>query len=184
MTFTTTKAPAACQLRECVLATGEIERDSGKQLADFVRQNQVPAGATVVLQSDGGNLLGGLALGSAIRAAKLATDVEMFDARSGEFRAGGLCASACAYAFVGGIHRSVGNGCKLGVHQLAGPPSEPWNLSVSDSQWLLSLVAAHLDRMGVDMGVMVLALRTSPQDMHWLSPVELARYSVTNSAAA
>lgn len=184
MTFSTTQAPGACRARACVLAVGDIDADTGKAFADFVRRNRIAAGSTVVLQSEGGNLLGGLALGTAIRTAALSTSVEQFDAKAGEFRPGGFCASACTYAFVGGLHRSVGAGSRLGVHQVAGPPEKPWALSATDSQWMMSLVATHLSRMGVAMDLMVLALRTSPTDMHWLSPRELAQYAVTTTADA
>jgi hypothetical protein len=184
MTFTVTTAPAACKPEGCIIATGDIDGDSGKDLARFVKANKVQRGAVVVMQSDGGNLLGGLALGTAIRQAGFATTVAKYDDQTGHFTAGGACASACAYAFLGGLQRSVGEGSRLGVHQVCGPPGKPWELSAQDSQWLMAMVAVYLNQMGVSMDVMILALRTSPTDMHWLSPVELAQYSVTNRANA
>lgn len=184
MTFETTAAPEACKPHGCVIASGEIDGDTGKALTRFVRDNNVQPGATVVLQSDGGNLLGGLALGTAIRQAGLATSVARYDAASGQFTGGGACASACAYAFLGGLERSVGEGARLGVHQVCGPPDKPWELSASDSQWLMAMVAVYLNQMGVRMDVMILALRTSPTDMHWLSPIELAEYAVIKVAKA
>lgn len=184
MSFAVTTAPDACKPKGCVIATGDIDSDSGKDLARFVRKNGVATGATVVLQSEGGNLLGGLALGATIRNAGLATSVARYDDQAGVLASGGDCASACAYAFLGGVQRSVGEGSRLGVHQVCGPPDKPWELSASDSQWLMAMVAVYLSQMGVPMDVMILALRTSPNDMHWLSPVELAQYSVTNRANA
>jgi len=182
MTFSVTTAPDVCKPEGCIIATGDIDSDSGKELTRFVKANKVQRGAVVVMQSDGGNLLGGLALGTAIRQAGFATTVARYDEQAGTFTSGGACASACAYAFLGGLQRTVGEGSKLGVHQVCGPPDKPWELSAQDSQWLMAMVAVYLNQMGVSMDVMILALRTSPTDMHWLSPVELAQYSVTNRA--
>ena len=66
------------------------------------------------LNSAGGSLFGALELGLLIRQSNFETEIghtEGFNKLPGE------CASACAYAFMGGIARSLEEGAKLGVHR-------------------------------------------------------------------
>ncbi len=166
MTFQTVSDTAACAARQCVLASGGIDKDAAKALQGFMKSRKVAPGALLILDSQGGNVLESLAMGDAVRKAGVATMV----------RDGGACASACVYVFLGGVERTVGTGGKVGVHQVAGGGAA--SLSASDSQWLMSMVAIHVNKMSGAMDLLVPALRTRPQDMHWLSVGELARYAV------
>lgn len=173
MEFQRLTGPAECAQRVCVAAVGEIGEASAEDFKRFARDQKIGAGALVVLDSHGGNLVRSLELGGLFRKMGLATTV----------RAGGRCASACAYAYLGGVERTMPAGARLGVHQVSGPADRSWALSASQSQWLMSLVAVHLGRMGVEMEVLTLALRTEPQDMRWLSQDELVRYAVVTTGA-
>lgn len=170
-----------CAERTCVLATGEITSDTAEAFGDYVRANQIARGAVVVLNSGGGNLVGGLSLGAQIRKAGLSTTVEAVDAATGKRAQGGSCASACAYAFLGGVQRTVGKSAHFGVHQLCASPDQPQSLQVSDAQVLVSLIMVHISRMGGAFEILTLALRTPPEHMRWLSPRELSQYDVVTS---
>lgn len=178
MTFEKITGPAECAARTCIAAVGEIDSRSAQDFQRFARANGVGPGDLVALDSGGGNLVESLALGAAFRSAGVATTVRAHDRRTGAFRDTGACASACVYAFLGGVERSVAPRARLGVHQVAAATDETWMLSASDSQWLMSLAAVHMGRMGARLELLTLALRTRPNDMRWLSNEELVRYAV------
>ncbi|MDB5417303.1 MAG: hypothetical protein JWP50_722 [Phenylobacterium sp.] len=183
MTFETITGPDACAARACILANGDIDKDSGDQFATFLRTNKIGAGGLVVLNSQGGHLLQSLTLGNAIRKAGLSTTVALFDRATGRFRTGGRCASACAYAFLGGVQRYVELGAKIGVHQVFNL-GDSSSLSASDGQWLMSMVAAHVNHLCGRLDVLIPALRTRPDDMYWLTTRELRQDAVITTASA
>lgn len=182
MTFETVSGPEVCASRACILAAGAIEEHTADQFAAFLKANKIGRGGLVVLDSPGGHLLQSLALGNEIRAAGLATTVQGYDRRAGRFQAG-ACASACAYAFLGGVERSIGEGSKIGVHQIY-TAGDSWALSAQDGMELMSMVAVHVSHLCGNLDLLIPTLKTRPQDMHWLSAGELTRYAVVTTGAA
>jgi hypothetical protein len=178
MTFELISPPGACAAHGCVLASGEIDERTAHEFEDFARQTRLPRGALVVLNSVGGNVVQSLALGKAIRQQGLSTAVATYDAGTGRMREGGVCASACAYVFLGGVERTAGDGARIGVHQISARTDATEQLSAADSEWLVSLVAIYVREMGGDLGVLIPALATAPRDMHWLTRAELTRYGM------
>jgi hypothetical protein len=178
MTFEAVTSPHVCGDQPCILATGLIDKDSVRQFDAFVREHQLAAGATVALNSEGGVLIYGLELGDHIRKAGLSTTVP-----GSEFNAAqaGECASACVFTFLGGVQRSVGDGARIGVHQIYANIQARDSLSVADAQWLSSLVAQEIERMGGGIGILVLTLRTPPEHIHWFSSAELDGLKVVTS---
>jgi hypothetical protein len=174
MTFEMITGASACGGKTCILASGLIDKDSVGQFQAFTKKHQVAPGAVVALNSEGGVLLYGLALGDQIRKAGFSTTLQ--DSASGQ---PSECASACVFTFMGGVERTVGKGARVGVHQIYSDTQARDSLSVSDAQYLTSLVALHIDRMGGRLGILILALRTSPDAIHWFSASELSGLSVT-----
>ncbi len=170
MTFEMTSA-GACSATPCIAATGEIEGATSGQFKAFIIANHVQPGATVALQSFGGDLAQGLMLGAQIRAAGLSTLVQ------GSGLEGGACASACAYAFLGGVKRTLTADSRVGVHQMRSLPGAPL-LGASKGQTLLSQVVVHIRAMGCAMDVFTIALATPAEKMHWFSTAELKRFSL------
>jgi hypothetical protein len=183
MTFQAVGGPAECAGRACILAEGLIDEHTSRDFEAFLKDHQIARGGLVVLDSEGGNLMESLKLGNEIREAGLATTVRGYDRGAGQFRDGGACASACAYAFLGGVERSVGAGARIGVHQIY-TAGDTWALSAQDGLQLMSLVAVHVRRMCGDLDLLIPAMRTRPGDMHWLSPGELTRYAVVTTPQA
>jgi hypothetical protein len=183
MTFQTITGPAACAESACILAEGMIDQKSAGDLARYVRDNHIKAGALVVLNSEGGVLLYGLNLGETIRRSGFSTTVQGYDAATHQFRAGGECASACAFTFLGGVRRDVGEGSRIGVHQIYADPTARDGLSVGDAEWLAAQTAEHVDRMGGAVGILVEALRTAPDHIHWFSGRELTSLRVVTAGA-
>lgn len=168
----------ACGERVCIVAMGEINASAAKNFRRFYHRERPAAGAVVMLNSEGGNVMQALALGELIRKAGLSTMVQAVDSGTGEARRGAVCASACVYAFMGGVERSVGEGAKLGVHQLYLREGE---LSTADSQLLVSLIAQHILSLGGEMNILLAALSTPSSSMHWLSSSELRDFSVVTA---
>ena len=137
----------------------------------FVRTNRVGRGDVIFLDSPGGLTMAGMALGSAIREARLSTTVAAFD-RDG-VKSNGKCTSACVFAFLGGVDRKVASGAQLGVHQMTVYGGA--QMSAADAQYFTSLICKHVAKMGGTIGVITAALGTPPQSMHIFSRAELIR---------
>ena len=85
----------------------------------------------------------------------------------------GICASACAYAFLGGASRSIGAGDKLGFHQFSNSktttasiqPIEIQGYMLSSEQLVSGVIADYIVEMGVDARVLAIASSASKDDL-------------------
>lgn len=171
-----------------LMVTGEFQRPDG----DKFKRAAERAGRIdeVWFSSPGGNVMAALEIGRYLRKSGLATRVP----------SGASCASACTYAFIGGVFRAVDPKAKVGVH----------NSTVSGNDELLSMVtrtirekgaagayivvnlvermaasiaaeqARYLMEMTVSSELMRPITGTYSVDMYWLTPAELRRYNVIN----
>jgi hypothetical protein len=120
--------------------------------------------ATVAFRSDGGSLLAGIRIGMLIRVRNFTTVVPE----------GAQCASACAVAWLGGAHRFLGVGSKVGFHaayvQKAGGTAEsgPGN----------AVLGAYLDQIGLPEDAIVYITQASPSSMKWLSMEEAEQHGI------
>jgi hypothetical protein len=120
--------------------------------------------ATVAFRSDGGSLLAGIRIGMLIRVRNFTTIVPD----------GAQCASACAVAWLGGAHRFLGAGSRVGFHaayvQKAGGTTEsgPGN----------AVLGAYLDQIGLPEDAIVYITQASPNSMKWLNMDEAAQHGI------
>jgi hypothetical protein len=120
--------------------------------------------ASVAFRSDGGSLLAGIRIGMLIRVRNFTTIVP--DAAQ--------CASACAVAWLGGSHRFLGVGSKVGFHaayvQRAGGTAEsgPGN----------AVLGAYLDQIGLPEDAIVYITQAAPNSMKWLNMEEAAQHGI------
>jgi hypothetical protein len=130
----------------------------------------------VRFNSPGGSLAGGIRLGELIRSMKLDTEVGSTepDAYGHWKRAPGYCASACAFAFLGGLTRHVSGG-ELGVHQfydeisVRDPSAKVFtSLDMSQHQFISALLIDYVCRMGVDPRFVSIAASVPPMEMRFL----------------
>lgn len=160
-------------------ASGAIELDDAERLSAIIndeykqRHDTIRTGATVRLDSPGGNLLGGMRLGYALR--KLWVHTEVADDAS--------CLSACAVAFLGGQARTVMG--RYGVHSA----SFKANYSTSTEgerldavQQLGAILMAYARDMTGSSEVMGRALATSSGSMSVLTDGELVGMRVITIA--
>lgn len=163
-----------------ILASGVIENNSQAKLAAFIAtapKDALPPLTTIVFDSPGGSVAGGIELGRFIRRRGFDTllqkDVEE------EFRVGGfdggtelrkiasntICASACSLAFLGGRARAMAPGARLGVHQFYAAEG---NIGDSATQVTMTRLALYVEEMGVDRRLLDFASSAGPSGMHWV----------------
>ncbi len=144
-----------------IVAAGEIQRDTDKVFAAFVKKHNVEDWP-VVLDSNGGNLGASLRLGRHFRRHNLTVLVGQ-TVRDGEGRPritanGALCASGCVYALMGGARRIVVGDDYIKVHQFGpdgktrtGQKAKPNRDEGSEAQAITASIAVYMQEMGIDM---------------------------------
>ncbi len=150
--------PAELGAGEIVLAQGKIERKTEDNFGVTVKN--MPAGTIVLLNSLGGDLIGGLRLGQSIRARDFNTwimDSQPDKAVLKDKKILGKCFSSCAYTFLGGVVRRVDKSGQLGVHQFR---SQEDKLDANQAQKLSAMLARYLDAMGINRQLLDQALLT------------------------
>lgn len=121
----------------------------------FRRLAAASAKAVVVLDSGGGNLHAGLAIGRAIRLSGFATAVSP-DA---------LCASACALTWLAGSPRLLDVRSRLGFHAAY----RLMNGKASESGAANALVGAYLNQLGLNDKAIVYVTSAPPEGVEWLT---------------
>jgi hypothetical protein len=160
-----------------ISAIGEIDSSTPQKFQEFL--NKEPNVRKIVLHSSGGNLIAGLKLGKLFRQNKLHVSIgrtNRIDGWSSSEINVGICASACAYAFLGGVSRTIEEGSRIGFHQfyrskLTEADSSPIQLqgyTLSTEQLMSGIIASYIVEMGVDARVMTIASVAGKNEM--LSP--------------
>jgi Predicted periplasmic protein len=176
-----------------IQADGDITPQTPADFQRFLRSQPSVAGV-IRLHSDGGDLAAGLALGVLIRQAGLSTEVGAdklnrewlgSDRRRMSERIPGLCASACAYAFLGGVKRTIEEGSRIGFHRfykreaVAQPSVKQFTGDDLDStQRALAGLLLYTIEMGVDARLVALASDAGAGEMRWLTPAEASDLKV------
>ncbi len=186
LVFREVYGPQACPTCRWIDAEGEITETSASKLRDHLLANPPFPGETIVINSPGGSLIGGLALGRAIRQAGLSTHLAEVRREDGTTTLvdGGVCASACAYAFLGGVNRSMTAGARYGLHQFYADAPAPVDLRSSTRavQDLVASLTKYVTDMGVRADIVQLATRTRSDSVYWLEPSDALSYGVVNSS--
>jgi hypothetical protein len=176
--------------RTWVSAIGAITRDTPTDFAGFARNHDLN-GATLVLDSSGGSVLGTLALGRAIRSAGLMTTVGKIRKLSGEGaddRRATLspqadCESMCAFLLLAGKQRFVPPEAQVLVHEIwLGDRREDAAAATYSAEDIVIVqrdigrLAQYTVEMGGSIDLLEIALRIPPwEPMRKLSPAELRR---------
>lgn len=140
--------------------------DDPKTLVDEYKQFQP---AYITFDSPGGNVIVAIEFGRIIRA---------LNARTIQIRAM-ECASACAFAFVGGVHRFAEPG-SIGVHRvsLSDDAAMDSNLAVSSVQSLTGEIIGYLTDMGVSPNLLQLSLSIDSTDIRYLTSAEMRDWNI------
>lgn len=142
--------------------SGEFTGQSVRILQRFV-DAQARRPVVIALDSPGGSLEGGIAIGHYIRNNGFRTMI--FD--------GGVCLSACSFAFIGGTERKVMSGGKLGVHQFRFNGEIDGARAFETSQAYSGTLLAYFRTMGVALEALERAMSTPSEDMYVFDEDEL-----------
>jgi hypothetical protein len=147
-----------------VYLDGTIDEDAPARLSGALAG--IADKIAVWLNSPGGNLFAGMELGRIIRRHRASTHI--IDRRT---LLPGECYSACALAFLGGVHRFNDNAARYGVHRAS--------LSVRSSAGdvdlaphLSAAIRDYIREMGVDVRLLELWMKAGPDEMYVLTPQE------------
>lgn len=195
-----------------ISASGAITADSGRDFARFIGGLDLK-GATVVLDSDGGSVLGAIALGREIRKAAFATTVgRTVDLKSdvtgsiksdskvgnkdgSDIRASlsprADCESMCAFVLLGGVQRTVPAEARVMVHQiwLGDRRDDPTAATYSAEDLVLvqrdiGRLALFTNEMGASIDLLDLTLRIPPwEPLHAMTRDEIRRTKLVTDDA-
>jgi hypothetical protein len=180
--------------RVWISAVGYITADTPREFETFAKDPNV-RGAVLVLDSDGGSVLGTLALGRAIRGLDMITTIgkttPLPAAADGSRRAtlapNGNCESMCAFLLLAGSHRYVPPQARVLVHQIWLGKKRKQALESSYSAEELNVVQRDIGRLAqytIEMGggveLLETALRVPPwEPLYRLSADELQRMKLS-----
>jgi hypothetical protein len=192
-----TQGPAEACGANCktfISASGAITADTPRHFILFAQGHDL-TGATMAIDSDGGSVLGAIALGREVRKLKLSTTVGRIVDRSAdgqsdpraELSPGADCESMCAFVLLGGVHRTVPTDARVMVHQiwLGDRRDDPTAASYSAEDLVLvqrdiGRLAQYTAEMGASVDLLDLALRIPPwEPMHAMTHDELQRTRLT-----
>jgi hypothetical protein len=182
--------------RTLVSASGMITAETPRDFESFIRGRDL-RGATIVLDSKGGSVLGAIALGRAIRSLNLATTVGRVreqGARDAKSKRAWVwpraeCQSMCPFVLLGGVKRSIPPEARVLVHQIWLGDRRDDAAAATYSAEDLVLVQRDIGRLvqyTLDMGggaeLLEVALRIPPwEPMRMLSRDELRRTRLDTS---
>lgn len=177
-----------------ISASGTIGQDEYLQFIGFVKE----AGAvhkissTVLVESPGGFLGGGVGLGILLRKLKMKVMVGrptggLLTATSGVGPA--TCASACVLVLAGGASRSFAPGSRVGVHrshrgrEVLDPATRKNLTGTVDHNATADLHIRYFKMMGVDPQLSKVIDDTPAETIRWLTPEEMKRYRLAQGSA-
>ena len=158
-----------------IYASGDIEHGTALKFVNFIKEKKI-GNAIIYLDSDGGSLQEGILIGKIIR--EMRYDTTIGTKRN---KMSGICASACSYAFAGGLARYIYNDQqRLGLHQFY--KSNGRNIDdVANTQQTTAKIVKYLSDMGVDEQAFVLASSTNKNTIAWLSRADSLKLNFANN---
>jgi hypothetical protein len=162
-----------------VYLDGTIDPDAPRRFAQLVADGRIPLGSNVYLNSPGGDLEAGLRLGRLFRASQTQTWVAAQPDGNGK-QGSAYCASACAYAYLGGKFRIAPSSTEhYGVHQFYVPGTSVGD--VSKIEQVSADIVQFLRDMGIDPGLFSVATAAAPTQVYWFSGEEMLQYGLANN---
>ena len=162
-----------------IAAEGKITKNTPEVFKRFLDENLVFRENRIELNSPGGDLYAGMELGRMIRARRLNTTIgRTLTLDNPEFGVDikrfpfSTCASACAYAFMGGVRRWLDATNRIGLHRFG---VQDFEFTADEAQIVSSDIAAYLEEMGVDQNVLRMASRYDFSTELFYVPDDLAK---------
>jgi hypothetical protein len=176
-----------------VVAQGRIERNETGRLLSFL-QAASGGGAprTLILSSPGGDMVSALHLGETVRRLGLRTSVGSLavDPSGQQVLTKGVCGSACVFALMGGVSRSMRPGSLIGVHSPQISVVSQGRSYVVDPATTRHLIRAtepvlrsYARQMGVSPSLISVAHGVPHHGARMLTPSEINRYGLVTGGA-
>jgi hypothetical protein len=162
-----------------IFLDGVIDPKAATRFEKYIKDNRIPDRSIVYVNSPGGSLIEGIALGRIIRKYGLSTSVGkrlVAATRRFDIEPGG-CYSACAYAYMGGQFRYLTKGSRYGVHQFASTAGG----SEGVAQIASAIIVEYIRSMDVDTELFSLSASAAPDGMNELDTQTLERLNVINN---
>lgn len=161
MTFTLVHGTGPQGAKSWVAASGTIQADTPKEFTAFKAASKID-GLFLVLDSNGGSVAGGMALGEMVRAARMQTTVGrtlMVGTTQAVRSTDVSCASSCVLVLMAGTTRVVPQDARVEVHMFsvslnsAGDKLRPdiTMQDVENAQRGMARHAVYVTKMGVDV---------------------------------
>ena len=175
LTLSVAKAPQ-------IYLYGVIDTDAPNRVAALIRTGKIHPGSDVYLDSPGGDLAAGLALGRLFRAGSMTTHLGAPRLTRGmpAVPRSAICVGACAYAYVGGLYRwgPTGND-RFGLRSFYA--TDPKTDDANKAQQSAGEVESYFKDMGLNPRVFVSALAASHDEIVWLSADQMYATWLTNN---
>jgi hypothetical protein len=155
---------------------GTIDAGAADRLSGIIAAEGIDA-ASVYLNSRGGDLAAGVAIGTVIREAGFSTAVGRETADRLE-RAPGVCFSACAFAYAGGGWRYLDDDAQIGVHRFH--RESPRRDDLAAGQSVSGLITRYLSDMGVSTDLFALMAQIPSEDLYVLRSEEARTLRLVN----
>lgn len=189
-------------LTQQIFASGTITPGTADKFNKFIKDNGVIAGGVVYFNSPGGSLVEGMALGEAIRAAGLNTNVgvrglpqknEKIDPETEKYMTeafgdinppeilSGICLSACSLAYLGGVHRYWKKDSVYGVHQFSS--DAPIEDALGNAQIVSGVMVGYIKDKQVDPALFSITTQAGPDEIVVLSGEELTTLNIVTGSA-
>jgi hypothetical protein len=160
-----------------IYADGRIDQEAGIRLEALIKAKKIPDGANLYLNSPGGSLVGGMAIGRIARKHDLITHVGKRAAAPNGYAGAGDCMSACSLAFLGGRFRFMVLGSRYGVHRFSKPGPVLANESAL-SQVATAEVSSFIQEMGIDGRLLTAMANTDASDILLLPEAQLTELQI------
>ncbi|PMQ04878.1 hypothetical protein DyAD56_12655 [Dyella sp. AD56] len=161
MTLSVAKVPQ-------VYLYGLIDADAAQRVGAMIQSRKIPPNSDIYLNSPGGDLAAGIALGRLFRAGNMTTHLgsPRRTATQPVFPKSSQCVDACAYAYAGGLFRWAPTGSdRFGAQPVAGNASA-------------TMTTAYLKDMGVDPQV----FGSAPSgEVTWLDADQMRKDGLANN---
>jgi hypothetical protein len=157
---------------------GTMDADAARRVEAMIRSRKIPRGSDVYLNSSGGDMDAGLALGRMFRAGGMVTHLgtPRRNARTRQLPKDALCVDACAYAYFGGLYRWAPTGRdRIGLHPISA--TVPKTAGGSETQ--PAAAAVYLKDMGIPTEA--LASTPSPDGLLWFDPDQMLAAGLANN---
>jgi hypothetical protein len=149
-----------------IVLDGPIDERAAQRLREELAGREI-ASATVILNSPGGLLVEGMALGHLIRELGYSTSV----------LPGGVCHSACVFALLGGVYRFAAPQSSIGVHRFS---SSSAAADADTAQVVSAAVVNYIRHMGADVDLFDRMTRRGSGQLLVLGEKELRQLGVIN----